>query len=285
MRVAIQGIGGCNHHIAAIDFFGENKIENVDCETFGELASKVVENPEILGIMAIENTIAGSLLQNYRIIRETGLVIVGEYKLRIKHSLLALPGVKLDEIREVNSHPMALMQCADYLERLQGVKLVEKDDTAGSAKWIKEQNLRDHAAIAPAGAAALYGMDILADGIETNKRNFTRFLILANPTVAPQVLEQLSQGQRINKSAMVFTLPHTSGSLSKILAILSFYDMNLTMIQSLPIVGKEWEYQFYINLLFDDYMRYRQAVEAIRPLTGEFQIMGEYVDGRQSVND
>ena len=132
-----------------------------------ELASKVVENPEILGIMAIENTIAGSLLQNYRIIRETGLVIVGEYKLRIKHSLLALPGVGLDEISEVNSHPMALMQCADYLERLQGVKLVEKDDTAGSAKWIKEQNLRDHAAIAPAGAAALYGMDILADGIES----------------------------------------------------------------------------------------------------------------------
>ena len=128
-------------------------------------------------------------------------------------------------------------------------------------------------------------MDILADGIETNKRNFTRFLILANPTVAPQVLEQLAQGQRINKSAMVFTLPHTSGSLSKILAILSFYDMNLTMIQSLPIVGKEWEYQFYINLLFDDYMRSRQAVEAIRPLTGEFQLLGEYVDGRQSVND
>lgn len=285
LKVAIQGIGGCNHYIAAQDYFGTADICSVDCETFQELARRVVENPEILGIMAIENTIAGSLLQNYRIIRETGLVIVGEYKLRIKHSLMALPDVRLEEIAEVNSHPMALMQCAEYLEGLKGVKLVEKDDTAGSAKWISDNALRDHAAIAPAGAAALYGLNILADGIETNKRNFTRFLILSNRSVADEVVQRLSQGSRINKSALVFTLPHTSGSLSKILAILSFYDMNLTMIQSLPIVGKEWEYQFYINLLFDDYVRYRQAVEAIKPLTGEFQIMGEYVDGKQSVTD
>ena len=164
------------------------------------------------------------------------------------------------------------------------VKLVEKEDTAGSARWIKENNLRDHAAICPAGAAELYGMNVLADGIETNKRNFTRFLILANRDVAGEVLRELSvEPENVNKSSMVFTLPHTSGSLSKVLAVLSFYDMNLSMIQSMPIVGEEWRYQFYVNLLFTDYRRYRQAIDAILPLTKDFEILGEYMEGEQSV--
>lgn len=294
-KVAIQGIGGCNHYIAAREFFKEDCVETIDCDTFKGLANLVVSDSSILAIMAIENTIAGSILQNYRLIRENDLVIVGEYKLRISHSLVALPGVKIEEITEVNSHPMALMQCADFLERYPNIKLVEKDDTAGSAKWIKENNLRDHAAICPSGAAELYGMNILAEGIETNKRNFTRFLVLANKSVAKEVLMQLNkekiagttdsmQGNLwVNKSSMVFTLPHSSGSLSKVLAVLSFYDMNLTMIQSLPIVGKEWEYQFYINLLFNDYRRYIQAIDAIRPLCKEFKILGEYAEGSQSV--
>ncbi len=295
-KVAIQGIGGCNHYIAAQDFFDGDTIETIDCDTFKELALLVASDPQILGIMAIENTIAGSILPNYQLIRENDLVIVGEYKLRIEHSLVALPGVELDEIKEVNSHPMALMQCQEFLERIPKIKLVEKDDTAGSAKWIKENNLRDHAAICPAGAAALYGMNILAEGIETNKRNFTRFLILANKSVAKEVLIQLYNKERdngdivptdgnqwVNKSSMVFTLPHSSGSLSKVLAVLSFYDMNLSMIQSLPIVGKEWEYQFYINLLFEEYRRYIQAIDAIMPLCKEFKILGEYPEGRQSI--
>lgn len=283
-KVAIQGIGGCNHYIAAKLFFKDDNIETIDCDTFKELAEHVVKDPSKLGIMAIENTIAGSLLQNYKILKDNKLVIVGEYKLRITHALVAMPGVELREIREINTHPMAFMQCEEFLNTLPNVKLVEKEDTAGSAKWIKENNLRDHAAICPAGAAELYGMDVLADGIETNKRNFTRFLILANRDVAADVLRELSvEQENINKSSMVFTLPHTSGSLSKVLAVLSFYDMNLSMIQSMPIVGEEWRYQFYVNLLFTDYKRYRQAIDAILPLTKDFEILGEYMEGEQSV--
>lgn len=283
-KVAIQGVGGCNHHIAAKLFFKGDQIVNIDCDTFKELADCVVKDPSVLGMMAIENTIAGSLLQNYQIIRDSKLVIVGEYKLRIKHALVAMPGVELKDIKEINTHPMAFMQCQDFLNTLPNVKLVEKEDTAGSAKWIKENNLRDHAAICPSGAAELYGMNILADGIETNKRNFTRFLILANKDVAKDVLNEIcSSSSDINKSSLVFTLPHTSGSLSKVLTILSFYDMNLSMIQSLPIVGEEWRYRFYINLGFVEYTRYKQAIDAIIPLTNEFGILGEYVEGEQSV--
>lgn len=286
-RVAIQGIGGCNHYIAAKAFFEGDEIDSIDCDTFRELANKVTKDAGVLGIMAIENTIAGSILQNYQIIRESDLVIVGEYKLRIEHSLVALPGVDIHQVKEVNSHPMALMQCTEFLDTLPNVKLVEKDDTAGSARWIKENNLADHAAICPSGAAELYGMNILAEGIETNKRNFTRFLVIANRSVAKETLAELSSregdGAVINKSSMVFTLPHSSGSLSKVLTILSFYDMNLSMIQSLPIVGKEWEYQFYINLLFDDYQRYKLAIDAILPLCREFKILGEYAEGKQTV--
>lgn len=296
-KVAIQGIAGCNHHIAAKRFFAGDDVETIDCDTFKQLAKIVVKDPKVLGIMAIENTIAGSLLMNYQIVRENNLVVVGEHKLRIQHSLVAMPGVEIHDIKEINSHPMALMQCGDFLDKLPNVKLVEKEDTAGSAKWIKENNLTTHAAICPAGAADIYGMNILAQGIETNKRNFTRFLILANKAVADEVLAELTVGEidntanfvtnpsplsLINKSSLVFTLPHTSGSLSKVLSVLSFYDMNLSMIQSLPIIGKEWEYQFYINLLFSDYNRYKQAIEAIRPLTKEFGILGEYQEG---IND
>ena len=283
-KVAIQGIGGCNHYIAAKLFFKNDNIQTIDCDTFKELAGHVVKDPSVLGIMAIENTIAGSLLQNYKILKENKLVIVGEYKLRSTHALVAMPGVEVGDIKEINTHPMAFMQCEEFLNTLPNVKLVEKEDTAGSAKWIKENNLRDHAAICPAGAAELYGMNVLADGIETNKRNFTRFLILANKDVAPEILRELCVEQEdINKSSMVFTLPHTSGSLSKVLAVLSFYDMNLSMIQSMPIVGEEWRYQFYVNLLFTDYKRYRQAIDAILPLTKDFEILGEYMEGEQSV--
>ena len=283
-KVAIQGIGGCNHYIAAKKFFKDDLVESIDCDTFKELADHVVKDPSILGIMAIENTIAGSLLQNYKILKENNLVIVGEYKLRITHALVAMPGVSVRDIKEINTHPMAFMQCEDFLNTLPNVKLVEKEDTAGSAKWIKENNLTDHAAICPAGAAELYGMEVLADGIETNKRNFTRFLVLANKDVADEVLAELCvEKENVNKSSMVFTLPHTSGSLSKVLAVLSFYDMNLSMIQSMPIVGEEWRYQFYVNLLFTDYKRYRQAIDAILPLTKDFEILGEYMEGEQSV--
>ena len=199
---------------------------------------------------------------------------------------MALPGVEIHNIREINTHPLAFRQCQEYLDTLPNVKLVEKDDTAGSAKWIQENNLKDHAAICPAGAAELYGMNILADGIETNKRNFTRFLILANKAVAKEVLSEICElHEDLNKSSIVFTLPHTSGSLSKVLTILSFYDMNLSMIQSMPIIGEEWRYQFYVNLQFNDYKRYKQAIDAILPLTKDFEILGEYMEDENYERD
>ncbi|WP_293711308.1 prephenate dehydratase [uncultured Parabacteroides sp.] len=278
-RVAIQGIAGSYHDIAARSFYEGGEIEIVGCNTFRDVITTIKKDPAILGLMAIENTIAGSLLQNHELIRESGLRVIGEYKLRISHSLVALPGTTIHEITEVNSHPIALMQCTDFLDTLPNVKMVEKEDTAMSARWISENNLKGHAAVCGKLAAKIYNMEILAEGIETNKRNFTRFLALADRWTAEDLLEKTE----INKSSLVFALPHTSGSLSKVLSILSFYDMNLSKIQSLPIIGREWEYLFYIDLTFTDYTRYKQALDAIIPLTKDLKILGEYAEGKQSV--
>ena len=278
-KVAIQGIDGSYHDIAARKYFEGEEIEIIGCKTFRDVISAIKNDPDIIGLMAIENTIAGSLLQNHELIREGGLSIVGEYKLRISHSLVALPGSKLEDIVEINSHPIALMQCADFLDTLPNVKVVEKGDTAMSARWISENKLTGHAAICGKLAAEIYHMEILAEGIETNKRNFTRFLVLADRWN----VDDLLRGVQKNKSSIVFALPHTSGSLSKVLSVLSFYDMNLSKIQSLPIIGREWEYLFYIDLTFTDYTRYKQALDAIIPLTKDFRILGEYAEGKQSV--
>ncbi|OUN72829.1 prephenate dehydratase [Barnesiella sp. An55] len=273
-RVTIQGIAGCYHEAAARAYFGEEEIEPVACATFPEMFERMADDRSLLGIIAIENTIAGSLLQNHELLRKSELNIIGEYKLRISHVLAALPGETLDDIREVNSHPMALMQCGEYLKAHPRMKLVEKDDTAGSAYEIAQQQLKGHAAICGRLAAEIYGLNILAEGIETNKRNFTRFLVVANPLYS----ELLTAGKRINKASLVFSLPHTQGSLSKVLTILSFYDINLSKIQSMPIIGREWEYRFYIDLTFDNFTRYKQSLEAIRPLTKNFKILGEYAE-------
>lgn len=278
-RVAIQGIAGSYHDIAARSFYEGEEIEIVGCNTFRDVVTTIKKDPAVLGLMAIENTIAGSLLQNHELIRESGLRVIGEYKLRISHSLVALPGTSIHEITEVNSHPIALMQCTDFLDTLPNVKMVEKEDTAMSARWISENKLEGHAAICGKLAAQIYNMEILAEGIETNKRNFTRFLAIADRWTAEDLLEKTD----INKSSLVFALPHTPGSLSKVLSILSFYDMSLSKIQSLPIIGREWEYMFYIDLTFTDYTRYRQALDAITPLTKDLKILGEYAEGKQSV--
>ena len=273
-RVTIQGIAGCYHEAAARAYFGEEEIETVACATFAEMFDRMALDRSLLGIIAIENTIAGSLLQNHELLRKSNLNIVGEYKLRISHVLAALPGDTLDDIREVNSHPMALMQCGEFLKTHPRMKLVEKDDTAGSAQEIAQHHLTGHAAICGRLAAQIYGLNILAEGIETNKRNFTRFLVVADPLYS----DWLTAGKRINKASLVFSLPHTQGSLSKVLTILSFYDINLSKIQSMPIIGREWEYRFYINLTFDNFTRYKQSLDAIRPLTKNFKILGEYAE-------
>lgn len=278
-KVAIQGIAGSYHDIAAHNYFEGEEIEIIPCNTFREVITTIKKDPSILGLMAIENTIAGSLLQNHELIRESGLNIIGEYKLRISHSLVALPGTTIHEVTEINSHPIALMQCGDFLDTIPHAKIVEKEDTALSARWIAENQLKGHAAICGKLAAQIYGLEVLAEGIETNKRNFTRFLAIADRWTADEIL----RGVERDKASLVFALPHTAGSLSKVLSVLSFYDMNLTKIQSLPIIGREWEYLFYIDLTFDDFLRYKQALEAIRPLTKDLKILGEYTNGRQSV--
>ena len=273
--VAIQGIKGAYHDIAARMYFEENYKEEVEifpCKQFKDVVSAVRRDPNLVGIMAIENTIAGSLLQNYELIRESDLVVTGEQKLHISHSLAALPEDDLETITEVGSHPIALMQCAEFLNTLTHIKIVEEEDTAFSAKNIAENKMRGHAAVCSRYAAELYGLKVLEEGIETSKRNFTRFLLIANRWLA----EELVKDSEINKTSVVFTLPHTEGSLSKVLTILSFYDINLTKIQSLPILGREWEYLFYVDLTFKNLLKYKQGLDAIRPLTKEFKILGEY---------
>lgn len=271
-RVTIQGVEGCFHDAAARRYFKGEDIEVVSCETFHSMFDALNSDASLIGIMAIENTIAGSLLQNHELVRLNNLKVVGEYKMRISHVLAALPGQSIADLCEVNSHPMALMQCEQYLLVHKNLKMVEKNDTAGSAKEISESGLMGHGAVCGRYAADLYGLNILEEGIETNKRNFTRFLILADPVME----RELKIGKVIDKASLVFTLPHTQGSLAKILTILSFYDINLSKIQSIPIIGREWEYRFFINVTFDDYTRYRQSIEAVRPLISDFKILGEY---------
>lgn len=273
-RVAIQGVEGCFHDAAARRFFKDDDIRIVPCDTFSEMAERISGDPDLIGIMAIENTIAGSLLQNHELIHKKGLRIIGESKMRISHALAALDGQELEDITEVNSHPMALMQCEEFLSAHPRMKQVEKFDTAGSAREIAEHRLEGHAAICPELAAGIYGLKVLRNGIETNKRNFTRFLIIAHPESG--ITGASLRGKDPDKSSIVFTLPHSQGALSKVLTIFSFYDLNLTKIQSFPIVGCEWEYKFYVDLTFDDYERYRQALEAARPLTSNFAVLGEY---------
>lgn len=269
-QVTIQGVAGCYHETAAHRFFRDEEIEVIPCDSFELLFERLAADPSLLGVAAIENTIAGSLLPNHELLRRSHLKVIGEEKIRISHTLCALPGQRLEEIAEVRSHPIALMQCGDFLKRLPQARIVERDDTAGSAREIAEGNLRHTAAICGADAAAIYGLEVLAGAIETNRHNFTRFLVLADRDY-PQAADPA-----IDKASFLFTLPHTQGSLSKVLTLLSFYDINLTKIQSLPIIGREWEYRFYIDVTFDNYIRYRQAVEAVRPLTSDFTLLGEY---------
>ena len=278
-RVTIQGIAGCYHDAAAHEFFGDEEIETIPCDTFPSMFDTLRGDPSLFATLAIENTIAGSLLQNHELLRKSNMTIIGEQKMHISHVLAALPGQSIESLTEVNSHPMALMQCENFLLRHPNMKMVEKNDTAGSACEIAEKQLMGHAAICGKYAAQLYGLEVLAEDIQTIKRNFTRFLILADP-MAEQTLNPL---HKKNKASLVFALPHEQGSLAQVLAIFSFYGMDLTKIQSLPILGREWEYRFYINLTFDDYTRYRQSVDAVRPLISDFKILGEYEEFKQQL--
>ena len=274
IKVAIQGIPGANHEIAARAYFEQKKVEVVPCHTFQEVFDVMHKHSDVQGIMAIENTLVGSLLPNYTMLRESGFYIHGEHKLRIKHHLMALPGQTIQDIREVHSHPMAIAQCEAFFKDYPHIKLIESEDTAYSAKYIAENKIKSMGAIASSLAAQLYDLEIIERGIETNKHNYTRFLIIGQDDKIEKA--ELLEQNRINKSSIVFSLPHEEGSLSKVLTILAFYNINLTKIQSLPVVGVEWEYLFYIDVMYNDYERYLQALDAIRPLCKKMRILGEY---------
>ena len=266
-RVAIQGYSGCFHEQAARQFFGDD-IAIVECDTFEGLFKALDEGRADGAVMAIENTVSGGLIPIFELVQKHGRAIKGEVFLRIVQNLMALPGQKLDDIHEVRSHYMAINQTRRFFAAHPSIRLVESEDTAKSAAQIAYEGLRGVGAVASELAARLFGLEILAPGIENSTHNFTRFLIFDDSLQIPQ--------GRIDKASLCFTLPHTPGSLAQILAILSFYGMNLTRIQSLPIPGREWQYFFYADIKFSSYERYSQALGAVRPLIEEFRVLGEY---------
>ena len=270
-KVAIQGYSGCFHEEAARRFYascGLPEIDIVECDTFSGLYESLGRGEADAAVMAIENTVSGGLIPNFDLLRKNPQRIKGEVFLRIEQNLLALPGQKIEDIREVRTHYMAINQTREFFKGHPHIRLVESEDTAKSAAQVASEGLEGVGAVASAFAAKLYGLEILAPGIETYKQNFTRFLVMDDSLSVPE--------EGIDKASLCFTLPHTPGSLAHILTILSFYEMNLTRIQSLPIPGKEWQYFFYADIKFATYDRYQQALAAVRPLIDEFQILGEY---------
>ncbi len=273
MQVAIQGIKGCFHEIAAFKFFGEREeLDMVECMSFPQFFQRFENKADFYGVMAIENTVAGTILPNYAMLRNSDLTVIGEAYLRIQHHLLVTNGQAIEEIKEVRSHPMAILQCHKYFEQYPHIKLIEAEDTALSAKVISDQQSKGVGAIASSLAADHYHLNILASGIETNKRNFTRFLVLQHKDVAKEV-------RKPNKASLCFHAAHEVGSLAKILSIFSEHQINLSKIQSLPVVGKVWEYFFHIDVEMDDYAAYQQALQEILPYITELKILGEYKVG------
>ena len=271
-RIAIQGIKGCFHEQAARLFYEDNGHivpEIVECATFEGLYRSMDSGAADAAVMAIENTVSGGLLPNFELLRKYDRKIKGEVFLRIQQNLMALPGQRIEDIKEVRTHYMAINQTREFFKDYPWIRLVESEDTAKSAADVAEQGLVGVGAVASELAAELYGLEVLAGSIETYKQNFTRFLVLDDAFEVDR--------QRINKASMCFTLPHTPGSLAHVLTILSFYGMNLTRIQSLPIPGQEWQYFFYVDIKFEDYLRYEQALAAVRPLMEDLDILGEYI--------
>ena len=271
-KIAIQGVKGCFHEQAARLFYQEHGNivpQTVECLTFDDLYKSIDKGMADAAVMAIENTVSGGLLPNFELLRKYDRKIKGEVFLRIQQNLMALPGQTIEDIKEVRTHYMAINQTREFFKDYPWIRLVESEDTAKSAADVADGGLMGVGAVASTLAAELYGLNILAESIETYKQNFTRFLILDDALEVDKA--------KVNKSSMCFTLSHTPGSLAHVLTILSFYGMNLTRIQSLPIPGQEWQYFFYVDIKFDDYLRYEQALSAVRPLMEDLNILGEYV--------
>lgn len=271
-KIAIQGGYGAFHEIAAHHYFKNDEIEILPRNTFRDMVTTLKDRQCDYGIMAIENSLAGSIIPNYNLIIDTSMHITGEIYLRIKQNLVTMPGVKITDLKEVYSHPMAILQCQNFFDAHPGIRVIESIDTAMSAEEIAQSGARDMGAISSRMAADKYGLEIIAESIETNKMNYTRFLILGeNGEVTPP--------EEVNKASISFTVAHKFGSLSKILSILSYYEINLAKIQSMPIVGKDWEYMFFVDVEINDYDMYKKSLEAIGPFTPSIGILGEYRKG------
>ena len=274
LRVCIQGYSGAFHEIAARYCFDDQEIEIVPAHTFDELVAALEKGEKVdTALMAIENTLAGSLMYNYKLLNDSNLKIVGEVFLRIKQNLMVLPGTKMEDLVEVHSHPIAIAQCREFFRQYPQIKLIETVDTALSARNIRENQSKNIGAIASTLAADIYDMEILAPGIETNKKNHTRFLVL-------QRAEEVTNGKDANKVSLCFSVDHEVGSLYKVLAVLAAYNVNLTKIQSAPIIGKPWEYMFFLDFVEDSKVGYQQSIDAIKPLTHNLNVLGIYKQGQ-----
>jgi len=272
MRISVQGEKGCFHEVAARQYFSNKDIDIVPCTTFDLTLMAVKDKMADFAIMAIENARSGSILYNYTLIRESGMKILGEHNLRVKQNLMAMPGQPLLAIREIRSHPIALSQCMTYLNRLRGVVLIESDDTAGSARYISENKLNGVAAIAPAMAAEIYGLEIIAHGIETYKNNYTRFLVMGTEKDA---------NKDGNKVSICFSTGHKPGSLAAVLVRLAELEINLSKIQSVPRLNGEWEYMFYADLELNPDHDIALIKNILDNYTTNLEVLGIYNKGEK----
>ncbi len=271
-KITIQGYEGSFHQVAARQFFGKN-VEVICCPTFRDVVKIAADvNQADGGLMAIENSIAGSILPNYNLLQHSNLQIVGEVYLHINQNLLANPGVSLDDIREVHSHPMALLQCIEYLEKYNW-KLIETEDTALSAKLVHQHHSKHIAAVASKLAAELYGLKMITPNIQTLKNNYTRFLVLQVPERSNEIVDS-------NKASVVFQTDHSKGSLAKVLTRISDDEINLSKLQSMPIPGSDWKYSFHADMEFEHLDQFDTVIENIRPLTIDLKVYGVYKNGK-----
>jgi prephenate dehydratase len=270
MKIAVQGEAGCFHDVAARQYFDQDVIDIFPCSTFDMTLKAVKDGEADLAIMAIENARSGSILYNYTLIRESGMKILGEHNLRIRQNLMAIPGQLITDIREIRSHPIALAQCMTYLNQFPGMILVESDDTAGSAKVISENKLKGVAAIASSNAAEIYGLDILASGIETYEKNYTRFLIIGS---------EEKGNKHGNKVSICFSTGHKPGSLAAVLVKLAELEINLSKIQSVPRLNGEWEYLFYLDLEPKKDTNIEMIKNVLEKYTGNLEVLGVYNKG------
>lgn len=273
LRVAIQGYAGAFHDIAARLCFKDQEIEVVPAHSFEQLVEMMENDTSVdAALMAIENTLYGSLMHNYKLLHDSNLTVTGEVFLRIKQNLMVLPGTKLEDLKEVHSHPVAIDQCRKFFLNQPHIRLVETVDTALSAKNILDKNLHNTGAIASTLAADLYGLEIIAEGIETHHKNHTRFLVLRRKN-------HFMEEQKANKVSISFSTTHEVGSLHSVLALMAAYNLNLTKIQSSPIIGKPWEYRFFVDFVMGGKISFDQGIDAIRPITQNLKVLGAYPVG------